>query len=123
MPNGKRILPFWVEAWLTTSAILCTLDVVYTMLRPATLRNGRLGGVYVLWNIYSDIDLRYANEKDLVTMATGRIMIVEIVMDVIALLLAVRGSRHTLLVAFTTSAFAFWKTLLYMTLYIMPPEG
>ena len=40
-----------------------------------------------LGNIYSDIDLRYANEKDLVTMATGRIMIVEIVMDVIALLL------------------------------------
>uniref|UniRef100_A0A0N5AV79 DUF5658 domain-containing protein n=1 Tax=Syphacia muris TaxID=451379 RepID=A0A0N5AV79_9BILA len=119
----ERILPFWVEAWLAVSAVVCTLDVVYTMLRPITLRGGRLEVAYAAWNLYSDIDLRYADEKDLVTMATGRLMIVEIILNLVALLMAFRGSRHTLLTAFTASAFVFWKTLLYMTLYIMTPDG
>ncbi|TKR89578.1 hypothetical protein L596_013658 [Steinernema carpocapsae] len=118
-----KILPLWIEIWLIVSTILCTLDVIYTMLRPWTTRGGSLENVYYFWNIYSDVDLRYADAKDLVTMATGRIMIVELVMNIVAILMDRRGSRHTVLTAFTSSAFVFWKTLLYMVLYIRQPEG
>uniref|UniRef100_A0A0M3IRZ6 DUF5658 domain-containing protein n=1 Tax=Ascaris lumbricoides TaxID=6252 RepID=A0A0M3IRZ6_ASCLU len=119
----SRLLPLWIEIWLWFSTVICTLDISYTMLRPATLRGGSLGTLYELWNVYSDIDLRYADKNDIVTMATGRLMTIEIVMNIIALILAYRGSRHALLTAFTSSAFVFWKTLLYMALYIKPPPG
>uniref|UniRef100_A0A1I7ZSB3 EBP-domain-containing protein n=1 Tax=Steinernema glaseri TaxID=37863 RepID=A0A1I7ZSB3_9BILA len=118
-----KILPLWIEAWLVISTILCALDVIYTMLRPLTVRGGALENVYYFWNIYSDVDLRYADPKDLVTMATGRIMIIELVMNIVALVMARKQSRHTVLTTFTSSAFVFWKTLLYMVLYIRQPEG
>ncbi|KAK0412680.1 hypothetical protein QR680_006349 [Steinernema hermaphroditum] len=118
-----KILPFWIELWLIVSTVLCALDVIYTTLRPLTTRGGSLENVYYFWNIYSDVDLRYADHKDLVTMATGRIMIIELIMNVAALVMARQRSRHTVLTAFTSTAFVFWKTLLYMVLYIRQPEG
>ncbi|VDK19586.1 unnamed protein product [Anisakis simplex] len=111
----RSILPKWIVAWLWISTVICLLDVAYTMLRPMTLRGGALG------NIYSDVDLRYADEKDLVTMATGRVMLLEIVMNIVALIMV--RSKHADLTAFTSSAFVFWKTLLYLVMFIAPPEG
>ncbi|VDM44946.1 unnamed protein product [Toxocara canis] len=123
LPQKRRVFPLWIEIWLSVSTILCTLDVVYTMLRPITLRGGQLGTLYELWNVYSDVDLRYADKNDVVTMATGRVMIIEIIMNIAALIMARRDSRHAVLTAFTSSAFVFWKTLLYMVMYIKPPPG
>ncbi|VDN55464.1 unnamed protein product [Dracunculus medinensis] len=82
-----RILPQWIRIWLNISTVLCIVDVAYTMLRPMTLRTGSLGHIFELWNIYSDVDLRYANANDIVTMATGRVMIIEIFMNIIALIM------------------------------------
>uniref|UniRef100_A0A914CNG0 Uncharacterized protein n=1 Tax=Acrobeloides nanus TaxID=290746 RepID=A0A914CNG0_9BILA len=93
------------------------------MLRPLTTRGGDLACVYALWNIYADVDLRYADATDVVTMATGRTMVVEIVMNLVALILGRLNSKHSLMVAFTTSAFCFWKTIIYMVMYIRPPAG
>ncbi|KHN80330.1 hypothetical protein Tcan_06506 [Toxocara canis] len=123
LPQKRRVFPLWIEIWLSVSTILCTLDVVYTMLRPITLRGGQLGTLYELWNVYSDVDLRYADKNDVVTMATGRVMIIEIIMNIAALIMARRDSRHAVLTAFTSSAFVFWKTLIYMVMYIKPPPG
>uniref|UniRef100_A0A0K0DQZ0 PhoLip_ATPase_C domain-containing protein n=1 Tax=Angiostrongylus cantonensis TaxID=6313 RepID=A0A0K0DQZ0_ANGCA len=76
---------------------------------------------HVSGNVYASVDARYADANDLVTCATGRIMLIEIALNLITL--SRRQSRHTLLTAFTTSAFVFWKTLWFLTLYIMPPPG
>uniref|UniRef100_A0A7E4VIY4 EXPERA domain-containing protein n=1 Tax=Panagrellus redivivus TaxID=6233 RepID=A0A7E4VIY4_PANRE len=122
-PKNGLQLPVWIEIWLGISAILCTLDVGYTMLRPLTNRGGALECVYELWNWYADIDLRYGTPNDLVTMATGRVMIIEIVMNIVAMVLNRTGSKHTFICAFTTNAFVFWKTVLYMALYINPAPG
>uniref|UniRef100_A0A914Y8J3 EXPERA domain-containing protein n=1 Tax=Panagrolaimus superbus TaxID=310955 RepID=A0A914Y8J3_9BILA len=122
-PQRGCQLPLWVEIWLGISAMLCTLDVIYTMLRPLTNRGGPLECVYELWNWYADVDLRYATANDLVTMATGRVMIIEIVMNLVSMFMNRSGSKHTLITAFTTNAFVFWKTVVYMALYISPADG
>lgn len=44
----SRLLPLWIEIWLWFSTVICTLDISYTMLRPATLRGGSLGTLYEL---------------------------------------------------------------------------
>lgn len=38
-------------------------------------------------NIYADVDIRYADANDIVTMATGRCMLIEIIMDFVAFVL------------------------------------
>ncbi|CAJ0963336.1 unnamed protein product, partial [Mesorhabditis belari] len=123
MRAGGRLLPAWVEWWLAVSSILCTIDIVYTMFRPHTNRGGFLETIFEPWNIYADVDIRYAEWDDLVTMATGRVMIVEIIMNLAALILVRRESRHAVLLTFTTSAFVFWKTFWYMVMYIRQPDG
>ncbi|CAJ0567213.1 unnamed protein product, partial [Mesorhabditis spiculigera] len=123
MRAAGRLLPLWVEWWLAISSILCTIDIIYTTFRPYTNRGGYLEKLFEPWNIYADVDLRYAEWDDLVTMATGRVMAIEVVMNLVTLILARRESRHTVLLAFTTSAFVFWKTFWYMVLYIRQPEG
>uniref|UniRef100_A0A0N5A422 TLC domain-containing protein n=1 Tax=Parastrongyloides trichosuri TaxID=131310 RepID=A0A0N5A422_PARTI len=119
----NRVLPCWIQTWNILSAVICILDVAYTMLRPLTVRGGILENVYYLWNIYSDVDLRYADPKDLVTMATGRLMIIEIIMCFYIVYLDRKRSRHTVIACFTANVLIFWKTLLYLTLYIRQPEG
>ncbi|KAK6050063.1 hypothetical protein COOONC_12432, partial [Cooperia oncophora] len=120
--SSKRILPLWIEVWLVMSAIICFVDVLFTMLRPHTTE-GILSGVFLGWNLYASVDVRYADETDIVTCGTGRVMLVEIIMNLVAVVMSRRRSRHTLLTAFTTSAFVFWKTLWFLTLYVMPPPG
>uniref|UniRef100_A0A7I4Y7N1 Transmembrane protein n=1 Tax=Haemonchus contortus TaxID=6289 RepID=A0A7I4Y7N1_HAECO len=117
-----RILPLWIEVWLVMSAVICFLDVMFTMLRPHTTE-GFLSSLYLPWNLYASVDVRYADEKDVVTCGTGRVMLIEIVMNLIAVVMSRRLSRHALLTAFTTSAFVFWKTFWFLTLYVLPPAG
>ncbi|GMT13923.1 hypothetical protein PFISCL1PPCAC_5220 [Pristionchus fissidentatus] len=122
-PQGS-LLPKWVVIWLVVSTVLCVMDVFYTMMRPMTNRGGGvLATLYEPWNIYADVDYRYADKADLVTMATGRVMTIEIVMNIAAIFMNNRQSRHTVLTVFTSSAFVFWKTVWYMVLYIRQPEG
>ncbi|VDM07691.1 unnamed protein product [Wuchereria bancrofti] len=129
-------MPRWIQIWLKLSTLICSLDVAYTMFRPHTLRGNTLGIFYELcsslldlftgthiWNIYSDVDLRYATTNDVVTMATGRLMVIEIILNIAALYLCRHHPRQAKLTAFLTSAFVFWKTLLYMTMFIAPPQG
>ncbi|KAI6242732.1 hypothetical protein M3Y99_00179500 [Aphelenchoides fujianensis] len=123
---GLVVAPaLWIlfVVWLAVSSIICAIDVSFTMLRPMSTRKGKLEDVYYLWNIYADVDLRYARANDITTMATGRLMIVEIVMDVIAMILARLRSRHARLTAFTSTAFVFWKTCVFLMLYINVPPG
>ncbi|KJH51240.1 hypothetical protein DICVIV_02605 [Dictyocaulus viviparus] len=120
--SRKRYLPLWIEIWLVVSSTLCFLDVIFTMLRPHTTE-GFLAVVFYGWNLYASVDVRYADTKDIVTCGTGRVMLIEIVLNLVALYMSRHHSRHTLLTAFTTTAFVFWKTLWFLTLYIMPPPG
>uniref|UniRef100_A0A8R1XRP5 EXPERA domain-containing protein n=1 Tax=Onchocerca volvulus TaxID=6282 RepID=A0A8R1XRP5_ONCVO len=124
MHNQNNLsMPRWIQNWLKITTVICILDVGYTMLRPYTLRGNTLGKIYELWNIYGDVDLRYATTSDIVTMATGRLMIIEIILNIIALYLCRDYPRHAKLTTFLTSAFVFWKTLLYITMFIFPPKG
>ena len=50
-------------------------------------------------------------------------MIIEIVMNLVSMFMNRSGSKHTFITAFTTNAFVFWKTVVYMALYISPAPG
>ena len=50
-------------------------------------------------------------------------MVIEIIMNIIALFLNRTRSKHTLITAFTTNSMVLWKTVWYMVLYIRVPEG
>ncbi|GMS97193.1 hypothetical protein PENTCL1PPCAC_19368, partial [Pristionchus entomophagus] len=118
------LLPQWVLYWLKFSTVICTLDVTYMMMRPMTSRGGGwLAVVFEGWNIYADFDYRYADPNDLFTMMTSRVMILELIMNILAIRMNNRRSRHTVPTAFTTTAFVFWKTVMYFTIYIRQPEG
>uniref|UniRef100_A0A8R1DFW0 Emopamil-binding protein n=1 Tax=Caenorhabditis japonica TaxID=281687 RepID=A0A8R1DFW0_CAEJA len=117
--------PSWVTIWLIVSAVICLIDVVYTMGRPFTnAPDGFVANtVFAGWKLYSSVDIRYADTKDVVTCATGRVMLVEIALNFVAVYLASKRSRHAILLAFTTTAFVFWKTIWYLILYVNPPAG
>ncbi|KHJ83837.1 hypothetical protein OESDEN_16459 [Oesophagostomum dentatum] len=88
---SSGVLPLWVEVWLAVSAAICFLDVLFTMLRPHTTE-GILAGIYFGWNLYASVDVRYADTKDIVTCATGRVMLIEIVMNLVAVYLVSSSS-------------------------------
>lgn len=68
----------------------------------------------ILGHIYADVDIRYASTNDLTSMATGRLMSAEIVMNVLAIFMDRQQSRHTLLTVFTSTVMVLWKTAIYL---------
>lgn len=56
-------------------------------------------------------------------MASGRIMLLEIFLNFVAVFLNRKNSKHTLILTFSTTLMVFWKTVFYATLYIRVPEG
>ncbi|CAD6198404.1 unnamed protein product [Caenorhabditis auriculariae] len=121
----SEVFPFWMKAWLFASAVICAVDVTFTMLRPYTNdpNNVLSYTVFYGWNLYASVDIRYADTNDLVTCSTGRVMLGEIILNFIALYLAKKRSRHAVLTAFVSSVMVFWKTVWYFSLYIQPPPG
>ncbi|VDM71039.1 unnamed protein product [Strongylus vulgaris] len=67
----KRVACLLPEMTVTTSPVLCASCIV--------LFKG---------NLYASVDVRYSDTKDIVTCATGRIMLVEIAMNLIAVYLS-----------------------------------
>lgn len=50
-------------------------------------------------------------------------MMVELIMNILAIFMDRKGSRHTLLTVFTSTVFVFWKTCIYLMMYIAPAPG
>ncbi|KAI6194430.1 hypothetical protein M3Y96_01123900 [Aphelenchoides besseyi] len=97
------------------------------MLRPLTTRGGVLEHVYFLWNIYADVDIRYATANDITTMANWS---TDDCRDCngysrfgYGKLKARKRSRHARLTAFTSTAFVFWKTCVFLMLYVVAMIG
>uniref|UniRef100_A0A914H196 EXPERA domain-containing protein n=1 Tax=Globodera rostochiensis TaxID=31243 RepID=A0A914H196_GLORO len=116
------VLPNWIKIWLVCSTLICSADVAFTTLRPESLRDGNYGKFFTLWNIYAGVDTRYANETDPMTRVTGPLMCVELVLNLIALFTDFVGSAHSLMAAFLSSSLVFWKTTIYLCLFLVPIE-
>ncbi|KAI6220977.1 hypothetical protein M3Y99_01571800 [Aphelenchoides fujianensis] len=111
----------WMEGWLVSSSVFCFMDIAYVFARPHSQRDGRLGTVFYFWNLYADVDLRYKEEENEVLRSSERLMVVEILLNLLVVFFNRRRSPHSKLAAFMTSAFTFWKTTQYLMMYVWVP--
>ncbi|CAI2345220.1 unnamed protein product [Caenorhabditis sp. 36 PRJEB53466] len=129
MSGSKKIedsvLPGWVTLWLLISGLVCTYDVAYTMNRPFTNdpASAKAGFLFGGWALYSSVDRHYLTTNDILTCSTGRVMLLECMLNFIAIGLAIARSRHGLLLAFTSNVMVLWKTILFFSIFLGQPEG
>ncbi|KAL3079092.1 hypothetical protein niasHS_014874 [Heterodera schachtii] len=116
------VLPNWVKIWLVCSTLICSVDVAFTALRPESLRGGKYDNFFTLWNVYASVDTRYADAADPLTRVTGPLMCLELVLNVCALCLDFVCPAHSLMAAFLSNALVFWKTSIYLSLFLLPNE-
>ncbi|KAI6181548.1 hypothetical protein M3Y98_00840800 [Aphelenchoides besseyi] len=114
----SRPLPKWIECWLFFSTITCAFDAAYTFLWPKSQDGGAWTVIFYFWHLYSTVDTRYKDPTDEVLRSHEQMMLVEIVINLIAVVSNHRYSPHTKLVAFMVSAFTFWKTVAYLLMYV-----
>lgn len=48
----KIELPNWIKFWFIITSIICTMDAMFILLRPHTLKGGSLEFLFVPCNIY-----------------------------------------------------------------------
>ncbi|KAI1692003.1 hypothetical protein DdX_21498 [Ditylenchus destructor] len=117
------ILPAFVKLWLVFTSVVCSIDALFLMLRPLSLKHRLFAKFFSLWVIYADVDLHYGTSNDLMTHMLERLMWVEISLNFVALLMDLFCSRHTLLTTFTTTVMVLWKTIVFFAFYVDVPEG
>ncbi|KAK3701741.1 hypothetical protein QZH41_018896, partial [Actinostola sp. cb2023] len=80
-------LPFWIALWLAISSVVCTIDTLFVLFRPRTLVGGDLNYLVSYYNIYTEIDTRYADLKDGFVIGQTWMNLVEVFINLITLIL------------------------------------
>ncbi|CAB3405417.1 unnamed protein product [Caenorhabditis bovis] len=119
----QPILPAWITLWLIFSSVICSLDVAFTINRPYTNEAPYLmtTSFYTPWNFYSQVDAHYRTTNDSLTAATGRVMLIEIMLNFVAIALGFARSRHAIPLAFLTTVMVFWKTVIFLAMFVFEP--
>ncbi|XP_059145320.1 uncharacterized protein LOC131932435 [Physella acuta] len=115
---GSRFqLPSWILVWFYATAVICTWDATFIMLRPYTLPGGSLAGFWYLYKYYVSVDQRYKDTKDAYVFAQSLLNYAEVVFNIVTIVMHYAQSRHTATTAFTVSVMTFWKTVLYFLMF------
>ncbi|XP_070197665.1 uncharacterized protein [Littorina saxatilis] len=106
-------LPGWMLAWFYATAVVCTWDASFIILRPWTLPGGSLFPYWSPYSLYIAVDQRYKDVNDPFVYGISLFNYLEVALNVITIILHYRNSRHTIPLAFTVTVMTFWKTLFY----------
>lgn len=107
-------LPRWVAIWLVISAIICTLDALFIILRPSTLPGGKWNYIFQPYNLYIQVDLRYVDLKDTFVKGVSLMNLVEVFLSFITVAIHISGKAGlSVLFAFMVSTMTFSKTVMY----------
>ncbi|XP_033742920.1 uncharacterized protein LOC117329212 [Pecten maximus] len=117
--EGVLQMPGWILIWFYSTAAICTWDASFIVFRPHSLPGGRLAYIWYLYKHYVTVDQRYADLKDDFVFAQSLLNYVEVVLNIIAIIMHYRKSRHTVPLAFTVTVMTFWKTVLYFLMYLV----
>ncbi|XP_069130303.1 uncharacterized protein [Argopecten irradians] len=117
--EGLLQMPGWVLLWFYATAVICTWDASFIVFRPHSLPGGKLAYIWYLYKYYVTVDQRYPDLKDDFVFAQSLLNYAEVVLNIIAIIMHYRKSRHTVPLAFTVTVMTFWKTVLYFLMYVV----
>ncbi|GAB1601750.1 uncharacterized protein LOC115229444 [Argonauta hians] len=111
-------IPGWVIAWFIFTAVICTWDASFIMLRPLSFPNGRLSHLWYPYKYYINLDKRYGNMADSYVFSQSLMNYAEVILNLWTCYLNKLRSNHTIPMAFTVSIMTFWKTVLYLLMFV-----
>ncbi|KAH9523158.1 hypothetical protein Btru_065979 [Bulinus truncatus] len=115
--NKQFQLDGWILAWFFMTAVVCTWDASFIMLRPYSLPGGSLAFIWYLYKYYIPVDQRYGDIQDDYVFAQSLLNYVEVIINIVTIVLHYRRSSYTTITAFTVTVMTFWKTVLYFLMF------
>lgn len=115
-----NLLPGWIIGWFLFTAIICTWDASFIMLRPLSFPGQSLSSVWYPYKYYITLDKRYGNMNDSYVYTQSLLNLVEVILNIYTFYLNKVNSRHTVPLAFTVTVMTFWKTVLYFLMFAEP---
>ncbi|GFS00473.1 emopamil-binding protein [Elysia marginata] len=110
-------LPAWIVAWFYATAVICTWDASFIVCRPYSMPGQSLAWIWYLYKYYVTVDQRYSDIGDAYVYAQSLLNYAEVLLNVIALIMHYRQSKHTVPTAFMVSVMTMWKTVLYFLMF------
>jgi hypothetical protein len=111
-------IPKGIRIWLIVSAIIVIYDASYVLLRPLSMRGGKLFSIFFPYELYTQYDTLYANLTDSFVVIQSWLNIVEAALLFIAVYLSnstcIIKNLSGAILSIVTSAFVYWKTVIFL---------
>ncbi|KAH3839005.1 uncharacterized protein LOC127879452 isoform X2 [Dreissena polymorpha] len=117
LANHGNKMPMWMVIWFYATAIICTIDASFIVLRPHTLPGGSLHYLFFFYKYYIHTDQRYNDVSDSYVYTQSLMNYAEVLLNIVTLFYHYRKSNLTKPLAFTVSVMTFWKTVLYIAMF------
>ncbi|KAK3597696.1 hypothetical protein CHS0354_040072 [Potamilus streckersoni] len=116
--KDENKLEAWILKWFYSTAVICTYDATFCVFRPYTLPDGPLHAPWYPYRIYMKVDQRYKDTNDSFSFTVSLLNYVEVILNIITIVLHYRNNRYTKILAYTVCVLTFWKTVLYLLMYL-----
>jgi hypothetical protein len=111
-------IPKWLNVWLVVSSLVVLYDASYVLLRPASMVGGHLFRFFSAYDLYIKYDTLYGHLTDSFVVIQSWLNLVEVSLILAAVGLSLSScpikKLVSALVILTSSAFVFWKTVIYV---------
>ncbi|KAL3879195.1 hypothetical protein ACJMK2_031504 [Sinanodonta woodiana] len=132
-------LEAWILKWFYATAVICTYDATFCVFRPYTLPGEPLHAPWYPYRMYMAVDQRYKDTNDSFSFTQSLLNYGEVILNIVTIVLqylterrctkcifrdffdffpALWNNRYTKILAYTVSVMTFWKTVLYMLMYL-----
>lgn len=110
-------LPVWIVVWFYITAVICTWDASFIMCRPYSMPGQSMAWIWYFYKYYVTVDQRYSDIGDAYVYAQSLLNYAEVVLNIIAIVMHYRQSKHTIPTAFMVNVMTMWKTVLYFLMF------
>lgn len=106
------LFPKWIKIWIIISALIVFWDVMFVLLRPASLPEGSLAFIWIPYAKYIQIDISYADMQNNFVITQAIMSLFEICIGIISLYLAhIKKTILAILFAFSALLLTGTKTI------------
>jgi hypothetical protein len=111
-------VPKGIYLWLVLSALIVIYDAAYVLLRPDSMSGGSLFHIFSAYDLYIKFDTLYGNLTDSFVVIQSWLNLLEAALILAAAIISISvcpiKKLIGALVILVTSAFVFWKTVIYI---------